>query len=611
MENKKLILALALSIVVLMAWQHFFGPKDPVKKPVVPAEQTVKQDPVKTEKSGNIADIFGKKETEAKVAEAEVKDTVAGTDRDISIETDLYTAVFSSKGAALKSFVLKKYKDDGRLEKDEKTKEEKRGKKKPLDLVSEKTAKYGILPFHFSPFEGAEWITEANKYLYATESPEVMNVTGSNGSTALKFRYADPSKGIEIEKTFSFAKDSYVVRLDSKVVVNGKVVRNVPFVFGPDLESDTDQTSRAMQQVLSVTGFKNGERESVELPAVDVEAADGAEGVSKAKGTVSGVFDWVAYHTTYFAAVFGNSSGKIGNTDYNVIKIAEDGEEAKFYSFVSVKNANMVYLGPKDEDILEATGIQYGFKMMDEVVDYGWFGIIAKPMLAGINFVHQSILGGGNYGWAIVLFTIFLKIGLFPLTYSSSVSMAKMQTLQPKMKAIKKKYRNQKDPEQRKQMNVEMMELYKKEKVNPAGGCLPLFIQMPILFGLFRLLAVSISVRHEPWLLWITDLSMKDSFYVLPVLMGLSQLVVQKMTPSGGDNAQKKMMYIMPVFMTFIVVNFASGLTLYWFVSNLLQIGQQKIINTRIYSQKKEEDRLRKANKRKKSKAGQNSEKGQ
>jgi YidC/Oxa1 family membrane protein insertase len=182
--------------------------------------------------------------------------------------------------------------------------------------------------------------------------------------------------------------------------------------------------------------------------------------------------------------------------------------------------------------------------------------------------------------------------------------MAKMQTLQPKIKAIKKKYKNLKDPEQRKQMNVETMALYKTEKVNPMGGCLPLLLQMPILFGFFNLLRTSINVRHEPWMLWIADLSLKDPIYLLPILMGVSQIIVQKMSPSSGDPTQKKMMYLMPVVITFFVMSLPSGLTLYWFVSNVLQIGQQHIINKKIYVQKKEEEKQKKAQKRKKGKKG-------
>ena len=149
-------------------------------------------------------------------------------------------------------------------------------------------------------------------------------------------------------------------------------------------------------------------------------------------------------------------------------------------------------------------------------------------------------------------------------------------------------------------MNAETMSLYKSEKVNPAGGCLPMLLQMPVFFGLFRLLQTSISIRHEPWMLWITDLSLKDAYYVLPVLMGVTQIIVSKMSPTTGDSAQKKMMYIMPVVMVFLFMNFSSGLNLYWFVSNLLQIGQQHIINKKIFSEKKQEEAERKSLKKKK-----------
>ena len=149
-------------------------------------------------------------------------------------------------------------------------------------------------------------------------------------------------------------------------------------------------------------------------------------------------------------------------------------------------------------------------------------------------------------------------------------------------------------------MNVETMALYKTEKVNPAGGCLPLLLQMPVFFGLFRLLQTSINIRHEPWMLWIQDLSLKDSFYVLPILMGVTQLIVSKMSPTSADSSQKKITYIMPVVMVFLFMNFSSGLNLYWFISNLLQIVQQHFINKQIFYKKKEEDKLQKSLKKKK-----------
>jgi YidC/Oxa1 family membrane protein insertase len=285
----------------------------------------------------------------------------------------------------------------------------------------------------------------------------------------------------------------------------------------------------------------------------------------------------------------------------------EEGEKDKkdknveLYSYIIVTNPGMVFLGPKDEEILEQVKDiypdvdiinEYGIGFLD-----GLLSPIAKLLLKGINLVHGFV---PNYGWAIVVFTIFLKILLFPLTYASSVSMAKMQTLQPKIKAIKKKYKNMRDPEQRRKMNEETMQLYKREKVNPASGCLPMLLQLPILFAFFALLRSCINIRHEPWILWIKDLSLKDPIYLLPILMGITQLIVQMMSPSGAEGSQKKMMYIMPVIITFFVMSLPSALTLYWFASNILQIGQQFIINKKIFSEKKEEEKMRKAQKRKK-----------
>ena len=269
--------------------------------------------------------------------------------------------------------------------------------------------------------------------------------------------------------------------------------------------------------------------------------------------------------------------------------------QSKLYSYMVVTNPTAVFIGPKDEKILAA--IENEFPDLNKIIEYGWFGSIAKIMLKGIIFIHGFI---PNYGWALIVFTLLLKLILFPLTYSSSVSMAKMQNLQPKMKAIKKKYKNTKDMEQRKLMNMEIMALYKQEKVNPAGGCLPILLQLPLLWGFFRLLSVSINVRHEPWMLWITDLSKKDPYYVLPILMGVTQLIQQRMTPSGGDETQKKMMYILPFVMVIMFASFPSGLNLYWCMSNVLQIGQQYIINEKIHKQKKDEEHELKIMKRKK-----------
>ncbi len=599
MDTKRLILAITLSIVVIIVYQYFFMPK-PVRHPV--KQEAVKQKVVKkaetqdlnTSDSGNsekkadntkdvndISELFSEEKKQEKKEFNVVKvdkDLKSEEEFEVKIKTDLFTAVFINKGAGLKSFILEKYKDD-------------KGNK--LELISKKVNDYRIYPFYFSPFEKDKFYKSINsvKFYYEGEKNVVLN--GKN-EVNLKFVYSDKQNSILVEKIFKIRNDSYVIDVSYNVVKNG-IKMDAPFIFGPDLENNISK-ERTMQLGLQI-GYYDGEDKN-SLNFARVKTVKKANlGIEIASGSIGGFNYWVSYETTYFAAMF--KTNEKSSVTYNIVKKIKELDKKKkevlLYSYIVVKNPGAVFLGPKDEEIL--SGIEEVFKDANVVIEYGWFGSIAKIILKGIVFIYKLV---PNYGWAIILFTIFLKIVLFPLTYSSSVSMAKMQTLQPKLKAIKKKYKNQRDPEQRRLMNQEIMDLYKKEKVNPAGGCLPMLLQLPILWGFFRLLAVSINVRHEPWILWIKDLSMKDPIYLLPILMGVSQIVLQKMTPSGGDANQKKMMYIMPVIITIFVLNLPAGLTLYWFASNLLQIGQQHIINKKIYQEKKQEERKKKELKRKK-----------
>ncbi|HMA54244.1 MAG TPA: membrane protein insertase YidC, partial [Acidobacteriota bacterium] len=200
-----------------------------------------------------------------------------------------------------------------------------------------------------------------------------------------------------------------------------------------------------------------------------------------------------------------------------------------------------------------------------------------------VKFCHKLV---PNWGVAIILLTLLIKIIFFPLTYSSTKSMSKMADLQPKIKALRAKYKKSKtDIDQRRQMNEEMMKLYKEQGVNPAGGCLPLLIQLPVFWGVFRMLVVAVEFRHAPFMLWITDLSVKDPFYVTPVLMGITQYISQKMTPTSADPSQAKMMLIMPFVMTIFFITFQSGLVLYWLTTNVLQIAQQALINRMMHRQ--------------------------
>ncbi len=612
MDTKRLILAVALSFVVIMLYQQFFMPKpQPVQRPATTATQEVVKTsptgqttpgmpaPVNGDdtKPGENPDIFAKNEKKSveEAPQVVVEENLAEQfNKDIVVETELYRAVFTNKGAGLKSFIFKKYNDDT---------------KKSLELIStkvnEKFGAHEIYPFYFSPFEDNPTLREINQQYFLYTGDMKVNLTGKQSQRyEIMFQYADVAKKIKVTKRFTLFSNSYVVNVDYTMVINGKPVENVPIIFGPDLENNVSpirQTSSSLR--LAALDISTGKVESKLFNEMKVEGEGAGNKVGQSRGGLGGNYYWAAFDTTYFAIMF-KTQNNFRQVKYAIVKTANDGKDKtqkgeKLFSYIIMTHPESVYMGPKDEKMMAILEQNHNYPEANTLLSYGWslFGFIAKLLLKGIMFIYGFI---PNIGWALVLFTVFIKILLFPLTYASSVSMAKMATLQPKLKAIKKKYKNLKDPEQRKQMNIETMAMYKQEKVNPAGGCLPLLLQMPILFAFFSLLPVSINFRHEGWILWIHDLSIKDPYYVLPILMGATQIVVSMMTPSTGDSTQKKLMYIMPVVMVVLFMNYSSGLNLYWFISNLLQVGQQYIINKKIFSEKKEEDKERRLLKRKK-----------
>jgi YidC/Oxa1 family membrane protein insertase len=248
----------------------------------------------------------------------------------------------------------------------------------------------------------------------------------------------------------------------------------------------------------------------------------------------------------------------------------------------SGKNAFHLYAGPKEHDKLGALNLG-----LEHIVKFGFFSFIARPLFWVLKFFYSFL---GNYGWAIILITIVTRIPFIPLLNKSQKSMKKLQEIQPKMNEIKEKFKS--DPQR---MQKEMMELYKRHKVSPLGGCLPMLLQIPVFFALYSVLNIAIELRGAPFILWITDLAAPDTLFghipaaipliggfalgPLPIVMGLTMLIQQKMTPSSMDPRQAKMMLLMPVIFTFMFLNFASGLVLYWLINNILGIIQQLFVN--------------------------------
>ena len=223
-----------------------------------------------------------------------------------------------------------------------------------------------------------------------------------------------------------------------------------------------------------------------------------------------------------------------------------------------------IYLGPKEASVLTSLGSN-----LDRLLSYGFFNIIAQPLMLFLNWIYSYI---GNYGIAIIILTTLIKMVFWPLSAKSYKSMQRMKELQPKMARLKERHGADKE-----RLNMEVMQLYKTHKVNPLGGCLPMVVQIPFFFALYKILLGSIELRHAPFMLWITDLSAKDPYYITPLLMGASMFLQQRMTPTTGGNEtqMKMMMYGMPIIFTFMFLNFPSGLVVYWLVNNLLSVAQQ------------------------------------
>jgi len=240
-----------------------------------------------------------------------------------------------------------------------------------------------------------------------------------------------------------------------------------------------------------------------------------------------------------------------------------------------------MYFGPKKTDVLKSLNVD-----AQKIVDFGWFDIIAKPMIAGLNWANKVTR---NYGIDIILLTILIKIIFYPLSVKSYKSMKEMQKLQPMIQKLKEKYKDDKQ-----KLNAEMMDIYKKKGVNPMGGCLPMVIQIPVFFALYKALSGAIELRHAPFMLWMNDLSAPEDLFafhvmgyelpirILPLVMGITQVIQQKMTPTSVDPMQEKMMLFMPIFFTFLFWGFPAGLVLYWLVNNVISIAQQYYINKKV-----------------------------
>lgn len=527
--EKRALIAVVLSVGVFYVFSAFFGPQ---QKPAVPQGSV----PAKSENVGAAPAISVQK---VAAVEAGIKPSaVAAAATDVTVETDRYSAVFSGAGAALKSITLKDYRESNKPASPNVT------------LLSQGDP--SLLSF---ATRGVGFALSAQ----ALYSPSVNELRLAAGDTKqLVFTHVD-TQGFVVRKTYSFEGSGYGISLETQLINNS----------GSNL-------SGAFQQVMTTpfdVNVKDGRYETYgsSLYADNGLHTDAPKNMASAAKKYDKDVQWAAINDKYFLSALMSVNNSIVSVELkkNAAGFLESNITSPAFTVASgqaVTITNKLFIGPKEIDILKAQG-----SSLEQSLDLGWFSALAKPMLYSLKFFYRYV---GNYGIAIIIITVILKILFFPLTHKSYKSMKGMSKLQPKMTALREKYKNDKDA-----MNRAVMELYRDHKVNPLGGCLPMIVQIPVFFALYKALMYSIELRHAPFMFWITDLSDKDPYYVTPIIMGVTMFIQQKMTPSNMDPMQQKIMLGLPVIFTFMFLNFPSGLVLYWLVNNVLTIGQQMYIN--------------------------------
>ncbi|MEN8211741.1 MAG: membrane protein insertase YidC [Thermodesulfobacteriota bacterium] len=556
-EQKRLLLAVVLSVVVLVGYQTFFVKPPPENSQPQQIQnqqdQNQNQQQVQQEAS-NISDY------KAPVAKPKPVESPESKFRTISVSTPLYNIAISEYGAAVRKFELKKYKETNESD-------------SPLKHLVSKDLTSGTLTLDLE----RQSVPELKSAVYAANINTDKTVV-SQGSKSIEFVFTT-QRGLVIKKIYTFKADSYMIDCDvvfqngSDMSLNDSIVISTPGIY------DDEVKKRSRFAFEGPVVFIDDEYTAIKPK--DIEE----------KNTYSGKIGWSGFMERYFmiAVLPKPSSDGVVNLDTKLkLSYANDLVESdliqKMDRLDPGKQASypfVFYMGPKSLKVLGT--YDNSFK---NAVNFGFFNILAKPLLITMNYIYNVI---PNYGVAIILLTVLIKLIFWPLGTKSYKSMNKMKKVQPLMTEIRAKY---KDDKQR--MNKEVMGLYKTYKVNPASGCLPMLVQMPIFFALYRMLYQAIELRHAPFIGWITDLSAPDRLFefgfsipmmqapyglpMLTLIMGASFLLQQKMTPATGDPMQAKMMMLMPIFMTVLFINFPAGLVLYMFINNIISMGQQYYI---------------------------------
>ncbi len=574
--EKRLVLVFILTFLVILgfqAWTKKYGPQPAATPPNQTGQTQARSSTAGSTAAGSAgAAAASSAETASNLPAVPVPVGVtkqAASETETVIENDLYRITFTNRGAQVKSWILKKFDNDAQ-----------NGR---LDLVNpEAAAKFGY-PLSLWTFdEGLRGRLSSALYVASREGSQT-------SPTDVTFEYSDHD--LSVHKTFRF-DHSYVVNVETSVVYKGVEVGALP--AWPAGFGDQVTPVNYAAGVIDYHSDASTDHTALVFPNYVLRLA--IKNISGGN-TLHGPFEWAGPADQYFAAVFipEDAGGSSMVTLRNSLQVLRDPQkkDSKETSNVDVLGAAVgnlrgatverVYVGPKELAVLEATevpAIKNGPADLRGLVDFGWWGVLAKPLFLWLKWTYNHMVS--NWGWAIVLQTLMISVLLMPLRITQMKSMLKMQRVAPQIKSIQDKYKKYSLRDPRKAgMNEEISALYKKEGVNPAGGCLPMLIQFPFLIAYYRMLGTALDLRHAHWL-WIPDLSARDPYYLLPVLMVISMFAMQRITPqpAGMDPGQQKMMtWMMPIMMGFFFWNFAAGLSLYYAESNLIQMAQQAVMN--------------------------------
>jgi YidC/Oxa1 family membrane protein insertase len=551
------LLAAVLCLIVIAGWSLIYKPPQPQQLPANPA--VVTSNPVAPAPAAPSTSTPGAGKAAAPAAPVTMRS--ASAESSVVIESDLYRVEISNRGGVVRSWQLKKFTDDNKPP-------------RTLDLVHPDAAQQsGSWPFSLA-LDDPQQEVAANNALFEITSAGKAPAAGAVLHSPAEITLSWSDGHLEVIKQLKF-NSSYIVDVHALVTLDGNPQRT-SLVWSGGFGDITAYRAAAQTQI-----FTSGAGKLNTLAAKNL----GKPGQTTTRAPVAGTFDFAGIEDLYFAAAFlppFNARGDLADLPFTVTgwtyprETTVDGKtETEIVPQVAVGLATplpldlRVYAGPKSIDGLKAVR-----PPLNSLVQFGWWGFIAEPLFYSLMWLHRYV---SNYGWAIVVITIAINMVMFPLKVKSMRAMLKMQKVAPEVKSIQEKYKkySMRDP-RKAEMNKEVMAVYSREGINPLGSCWPTLIQMPIWFGLYRMLANTIELRHTPWFGWIHDLSAHDPYFILPVVMAISMYFMQKMTPTPGmDPAQAKMMAVTPLIFGGMFALYPSGLSVYILTSNIVGIGQQ------------------------------------